>query len=59
MRNDRPFGGPDPPAAAYFYSPDRAGIHAETWLGSYAGIARRMPSRASAGSTRRTASPVP
>ena len=40
VRNDRPFGGPDPPAAAYFYSPDRAGIHAETWLGSYASIAQ-------------------
>jgi len=23
VRDDRPFGGPDPPAAAYFYSPDR------------------------------------
>lgn len=40
VRDDRPFGGPDPPAAAYFYSPDRAGIHAETWLGSYAGISQ-------------------
>ena len=38
VRDDRPFGGPDPPAAAYFYSPDRSGAHAETWLGGYAGI---------------------
>ena len=38
MRDDRPFGGPDPPAAAYFYSPDRSGSHAETWLADYAGI---------------------
>ena len=38
VRDDRPFGGPDPPAAAYFYSADRSGSHAETWLGSYAGI---------------------
>ena len=38
VRDDRPFGGPDPPASAYFYSPDRAGTHAETWLGAYAGI---------------------
>jgi len=38
VRDDRPFGGRDPPAAAYFYSPDRSGSHAETWLGGYAGI---------------------
>ena len=38
MRDDRPFGGPDPPAAAYFYSADRSGTHAESWLGGYAGI---------------------
>lgn len=37
IRDDRPFGGPDPPAAAYFYSPDRAGTHAESWLDGYAG----------------------
>ena len=40
VRDDRPFGGTDPPAAAYFYSPDRAGSHAEAWLGTYAGIAQ-------------------
>ncbi|MBV9559372.1 MAG: IS66 family transposase [Bradyrhizobium sp.] len=38
VRDDRPFGGPDPPAASYFYSADRSGSHAETWLGSYTGI---------------------
>jgi transposase len=38
VRDDRPFAGPDPPAAAYFYSPDRSGTHAETWLGDYDGI---------------------
>ena len=38
VRDDRPFGGPDPPAAAYFYSADRSGAHAETWLADYAGI---------------------
>ena len=27
VRDDRPFGGADPPAAVFFYSPDRAGIH--------------------------------
>ena len=25
VRDDRPFGGPDPPAAVFFYSPDRGG----------------------------------
>jgi transposase len=38
VRDDRPFGGPDPPAAAYFYSADRSGSHAEIWLADYAGI---------------------
>jgi transposase len=38
VRDDRPFGGTDPPVAAYFYSPDRAGSHAEAWLRDYAGI---------------------
>ena len=38
VRDDRPFGGPDPPAAAYFYSADRSGAHAETWLADYTGI---------------------
>jgi transposase len=38
VRDDRPFGGADPPAAAYFYSPDRAGAHPEAFLASYGGI---------------------
>jgi hypothetical protein len=38
VRDDRPFGGPDPPAAAYFYSPDRRGEHPESFLGGFAGI---------------------
>src|SRR3979411_1533116 len=29
VRDDRPFGGLDPPAAAFFYSPDRGGKHPE------------------------------
>jgi len=29
VRDDRPFAGADPPAAAYFYSPDRGGVHPE------------------------------
>jgi transposase len=38
VRDDRPFGGPDPPAAVYFYSPDRRGAHAERFLDGFAGI---------------------
>jgi transposase len=38
VRDDRPFGGLDPPAAVFFYSPDRAGIHPERHLAGYSGI---------------------
>lgn len=38
VRDDRPFGGADPPAAVYFYSPDRSGAHPEQHLAGYAGI---------------------
>ena len=33
VRDDRPFGGPDPPAAAFFYSRDRGGEHPRTASG--------------------------
>ncbi len=38
VRDDRPFGGEAPPAAVFFYSPDRAGIHPEQHLVDYHGI---------------------
>src|ERR1700720_2497131 len=38
VRDDRPFGGRDPPAAVFFYSRDRTGEHAEQHLHGYAGI---------------------
>jgi transposase len=38
VRDDRPFAGPDPPAAAFFYSPDRGGEHPERHLAGYAGV---------------------
>jgi hypothetical protein len=38
VRDDRPFGGRTPPAAVFFYSPDRAGIHPERHLAGYGGI---------------------
>jgi len=38
VRDDRPFGGVDPPAAVFFYSRDRTAEHPERHLASYAGI---------------------
>jgi transposase len=38
VRDDRPFAGADPPAAAYFYSPDRTGKHPEEHLASWRGL---------------------
>jgi transposase len=38
VRDDRPFGGPDPPAAVYFYSRNRDGEHPRRHLASYGGI---------------------
>ena len=38
VRDDRPFGGLDPPAVAFFYSPDRTGEHPERHLAEFAGI---------------------
>ena len=38
VRDDRPFGGPDPPAAVFHYSRDRTGEHPERHLEGYTGI---------------------
>jgi transposase len=38
VRDDRPFAGPAPPAAAFFYSPDRQSQHPERHLAGFAGI---------------------
>jgi transposase len=38
VRDDRPFAGRDPPAAVFFYSPDRGGEHPEQHLAGYAGL---------------------
>jgi hypothetical protein len=38
VRDDRPFGGADPPAAVFYYSRDRAGEHPRGHLASYSGI---------------------
>ena len=38
VRDDRPFCGPAPPAAAYFYSPDRGGQHPAVHLANFRGF---------------------
>jgi transposase len=38
VRDDRPFAGPDPPAAVFFYSRDRGGEHPEQHLVGFAGL---------------------
>jgi len=38
VRDDRPFGGPAPPAAIFYYSRNRSGEHPARHLASYAGI---------------------
>src|SRR6202021_3637240 len=38
VRDDRPSGGQDPPAAMFYHSRDRAGEHAQAHLAGYAGL---------------------
>ena len=38
VRDDRPFGGPAPPAALFHYSRDRRGVHAVEHLVNFTGI---------------------
>jgi transposase len=38
VRDDRPFGGPAPPAALFFYSRDRSGEHPRQHLAAWSGI---------------------
>jgi transposase len=38
VRDERPFAGSRPPAAVFFYSPDRKGEHPKAHLAGYAGI---------------------
>jgi transposase len=38
VRDDRPFGGRDPPAALFHFSRDRTGEHAEQHLDGFAGV---------------------
>ena len=38
VRDDRPFSGKDPPAAVFYYSRDRGGVHPQAHLVAYTGI---------------------
>jgi transposase len=38
VRDDKPFGGPDPPAAMFYYSRDRKGDHPQAHLAAYSGL---------------------
>jgi transposase len=38
VRDDKPFGGPEPPGAVFYYSRDRAGKHPQAHLANYTGI---------------------
>ena len=38
VRDDRPFGGADPPAALFHFSPDRRGEHPQVHLAGWAGV---------------------
>ena len=55
VRDDRPFGGPDPPAAVFYYSRDRTGEHPERHLDGYAGILQADAYAGFNGSTQPTA----
>jgi transposase len=37
-RDDRPFGGKEPPAVVYTYAPGRGGVHLQSLLAGYRGI---------------------
>ena len=38
VRDDRPWNGPDPPAVAYVFSPDRKGAHPQAHLADFSGV---------------------
>jgi transposase len=38
VRDDKPFGGTSPPAAMFYYSRDRRGMHPQSHLAGYAGL---------------------
>ena len=57
VRDDKPFAGPAPPAAVFFYSRDRTAQHPEGHLHGYAGILQAH-ARPSGRASRRTPRPA-
>ena len=55
VRDDAPFGGPDPPAALFRYSRNRSGDHRSDIFAASPGSFRPMPMSAAGGSTSRAA----
>src|SRR6202142_2234265 len=43
VKDDRPFGGSDPPVAMFYYSRDRRGEHPQAHLGNYSGLLQADP----------------
>ncbi len=54
VRDDRPFGGTDPPAALFHYSRDRRGEHPQAHLAAWTGILQADAYGGYDGSMRRT-----
>jgi transposase len=42
MRDERPFAGSRPPAALFFYSPDRKGKHPRAHLNDFRGVIQKV-----------------
>jgi transposase len=57
VRDERPFGGRAPPAALFFYSPDRSGEHPQRHLARWSGILQATPMAATASCTMRHGTP--
>src|ERR1700710_2804079 len=57
VRDDKPFGGPAPPGAVFYYSRDRAGEPPQAHLANYSGSSRLTPIAATASSTNPAARP--
>ena len=57
VRDDRPFGGSDPPAPMFYVSRDRKSEHPLVHLAAWSGILQATPTAATASSTTPTAIP--
>ena len=48
VRDDKPFNGPAPPGAVFYYSRDRSGKHPQAHLANYSGVFHYMLKRRTA-----------